>query len=88
MIRKANPAIARGEYKAVAVNGSKVGGFTATLDGDTVLVLHNPSRNSQSVDLSAIGEFGTLRAVVGMHGASLSGTKLEIEGQTSVVLGK
>ena len=88
MIRKANPAIARGEYKAVAVNGSKVGGFTATLDGDTVLVLHNPSRNSQSVDLSAIGEFGTLRAVIGMHGASLSGTKLEIEGQTSVVLGK
>ena len=88
MIRKANPAIARGEYKAVAINGSKVGGFTATLDGDTVLVLHNPSRNSQSVDLSAIGEFGTLRAVVGMHGASLSGTKLEIEGQTSVVLGK
>ncbi len=88
MIRKANPAIARGEYKAVAINGSKVGGFTATLDGDTVLVLHNPSRNSQSVDLSAIGDFGTLRAVVGMHGASLSGTKLEIEGQTSVVLGK
>ena len=88
MIRKANPAIARGEYKAVAVNGSKVGGFTATLDGDTVLVLHNPSRNSQSVDLSAIGDFGTLRAVIGMHGASLSGTKLEIEGQTSVVLGK
>ena len=88
MIRKANPAIARGEYKAVAVNGSKVGGFTATLDGDTVLVLHNPSRNSQSVDLSAIGDFTALRAVVGMHGASLSGTKLEIEGQTSVVLGK
>ncbi len=88
MIRKANPAIARGEYKAVAINGSKVGGFTATLDGDTVLVLHNPSRNSQSVDLSAIGDFGTLRAVIGMHGASLSGTKLEIEGQTSVVLGK
>ena len=56
------------------------------LDGDTVLVLHNPSRNSQSVDLSAIGDFGTLRAVVGMHGASLSGSKLEIEGQTSVVL--
>ena len=88
MIRKANPAIARGEYKAVAVNGSKVGGFTATLDGDTVLVLHNPSRNSQSVDLSAIGDFTALRAVVGMHGASLSGSKLEIKGQTSVVLGK
>ena len=88
MIRKANPAIARGEYKSVSIPDSKVGGFTATLDGDTVLVLHNPSRNSQSVDLSAIGDFGTLRAVVGMHGASLSGTKLEIEGQTSVVLGK
>ena len=88
MIRKANPAIARGEYKSVAFTSTKVGGFTATLDGTTVLVLHNPSRNSQTIDLAPIGDFTTLRAVVGMHGATLTGTSLEIEGQTSVVLGK
>ena len=88
MIRKANPAIARGEYKSVSISGTKVGGFTSTLDGTTVLVLHNPSRSGQKVDLSAIGSFSTLRAVIGMGGATLSGTTLEIDGQTSVVLGK
>ena len=35
-----------------------------------------------------IGSFSTLRAVIGMGGATLSGTTLEIDGQTSVVLGK
>ena len=88
MIRKANPAIARGEYKAVSIEGSKVGGFTATLDGTTVLVLHNPGRGYQTIDLSAIGEFTTLRAVIGLGNAELNGASLDIDGQTSVVLGQ
>ena len=88
MIRKANPAIARGEYKAVSIEGSKVGGFTATLDGTTVLVLHNPGRGYQTIDLAAIGPFTSLRAVVGMGAAELNGTTLDIDGQTSVVLGQ
>ena len=88
MIRKANPAIARGEYKAVSIEGTKVGGFTSTLDGTTVLVLHNPSRGPQTFDISAIGEFTTLRAVMGLGTAELTGTSLALDGQTSVVLGK
>ena len=88
MIRKANPAIARGEYKSVSIDGSKVGGFTATLDGTTVLVLHNPGRGYQTIDLSSIGDFTVLRAVIGMGTAELNGSSLDIEGQTSVVLGK
>ena len=88
MIRKANPAIARGEYKAVSIEGTKVGGFTSTLDGTTVLVLHNPSRGPQTFDISAIGEFTTLRAVMGLGTAELDGTSLALDGQTSVVIGK
>ena len=88
MIRKANPAIARGEYKSVAIDGSKVGGFISTWERTTVLVLHNPSRSSKTVDLSAIGDFTVLRAAVGLGGATLSGTSLTLDGQTSVVLGK
>ena len=88
MIRKANPAIARGAYKAVTIEGSKVGGFTATLDGNTVLVLHNTGRSSKTVDLSAIGDFATLRAVIGLEEATLEGATLTLGGQTSVVLGK
>ena len=88
MIRKANPAIARGQYKAVTIEGSKVGGFTATLDGTTVLVLHNTGRSSKTVDLSVIGDFATLRAVIGLEEAELDGATLTIGGQTSVVLGQ
>jgi glycosidase len=87
MIRKANPAIARGEYHAVAVDGTKVGGFTATYEGKTVLVLHNPSGSSQTMDGKAFGEFTELRACIGMEEASLSGTTLTLGGQTSAVLG-
>ena len=87
MIRKANPAIARGEYKSVSVEGTKVGGFTAAWEGTTVLVLHNPTKKAQIVDLSAIGDFTDLRAVIGQQDASITGTTLTIGGQTSVVLG-
>ena len=88
MIRKANPAIARGDYRSVSIEGSKVGGFTATLDGTTVLVLHNPSRGAQTIDLAPIGDFTALRAAIGMGAAALDGTTLTLDGQTSAVLGK
>jgi len=91
MIRKANPAIARGVYKSVSIPDSKVGGFTATLDGNTVLVLHNPTKNTQTVDLTALGDFHTLRAFIGLGSAQLSGVNgsaLTLDGQTSAVLGK
>ena len=86
MIRRANPAIARGEYTGVAIEGSKVGGFTSAWEGTTVLVLHNPARSSETIDLSALGDFSTLRAAVGKGSARLDGASLTIDGQTSVVL--
>ena len=88
MIRKANPAIARGDYRSVSIEGSKVGGFTSTLDGTTVLVLHNPSRGAQTINLAPIGDFTALRAAIGMGAAALDGTTLTLDGQTSAVLGK
>ena len=90
MIRKANPAIARGEYKSVSIAGSKVGGFTATLDGKTVLVLHNTTKSAQTIDLSQLGDFKTIRAAIGLGSAQLTGVNgstLTLDGQTSVVLG-
>ena len=87
MIRKANPAIARGEYHAVAVDGTKVGGFTATYEGKTVLVLHNPSGSAQTIDVSQFGSFTTLRAFIGVEDAQLEGTTLTLGAQTSAVLG-
>ena len=86
MIRKANPAIARGEYHAVSIGSGYVGGFTSTYDGKTVLVLHNPGIVTQTIDLSELGAFATLRAAIGLGAASLNGTTLTLDGQTSVVL--
>ena len=87
LIRQANPEIARGEYKAVSVPDSKVGGFVSTWKGSSVLVLHNPSQSSATVDLSALKlDYGELFAFIGAGEASLEGTTLRIDGQTSVVL--
>ena len=85
LIRAANPEIARGEYKAFSLPGSKVGGFYASYEGSTVLVLHNTSQSSVTVDIAALG-LSELRAAIGVEGAKLEGTSLTIGGQTSVVL--
>lgn len=88
MIREANPEIARGEYKALRFEGTKVGGFTASWNGSTVAVIHNTTNHDQTVDLSLVTDlpFQTLAAVAGAGQATLDGTLLTITGQTSVVL--
>ena len=88
MIRKANPEIARGEYAALSFQDTKAGGFTVTWEGKTVAVLHNTANSAAKLDLSAATDvpFSTLSAVIGLGGASLDGTILTLDGQTSAVL--
>ena len=88
MIRKANPEIARGEYKALAFEGTKVGGFTSTWNGSTVAVIHNTTDSDKTIDLAQATDipFTTLAAVAGTGPATLEGTTLTLAGQTSVVL--
>ncbi len=88
MVRKANPEIARGEFKDLALTGTKVGGFTSTWNGSTVCVLHNTTSSEQKLDLAALGldQFKVLAAVVGMNDAKLDGTTLTLGAQTSIVL--
>lgn len=88
MIRKANPEIARGEYKALAFTDTKVGGFLCTLDGSTVAVLHNTTNRDISVDLSQVTDiaFDYIAAAIGIGSAQLDGTVLLLESQTSAVL--
>ena len=87
LIRRANPEIARGEYRAVTVPDTKLGGFVSTLNGSSVLVLHNPSQNAKTVDLKALGlDFSQISAFIGLGQASLEGSSLTLDGQTSVVL--
>ena len=87
LIRKANPEIARGEYRSVAVPDSKLGGFVSTWNGSSVCVLHNTTMAPQKVDLEALGlDFFEINATIGLGGAELEGTTLYLDGQTSVVL--
>ena len=88
MIRKANPEIARGHYTALSFQDTKAGGFTATWESNTVAVIHNTANSTAKLDLSAATDipFSALSAVIGLGGASLDGTVLTLDGQTSAVL--
>ena len=89
MIRKANPAICRGDYTALKFTDTKLGGFISTYQGTTVAVLHNTTRSSITVDLSKVTDisFTQINAYIGEGTASLEGTMLTLDSQTSVVLG-
>ena len=88
MIRKANPAIARGNYQALSLPHTKVGGFIATWEGDTVCVLHNTTLNEVQLDPAAVsaGLTPEISASVGQGKATLEPGTLTIPAQTSVVL--
>lgn len=87
-IRKANPEIAYGSYAALNIPDSKLGGFLSTYEGSTVAVLHNTTQGPLSVDLSQVTDvsIAAISAVVGIGSATLEGTVLTVDGQTSVVL--
>lgn len=87
-IRKAHPQIAEGEYTPVTGTGSKVGGFISTLDGSSVMVLHNTTTDEVKVDLAKLSgpEMTQISAVVGLGSARLEGTILIMDPQTSVIL--
>ncbi len=87
MLRKANPEIARGTYEPLQLEGTKVGGFRSTWNGSSVVVLHNPSKSDQKLDLAAAGLDGlTLEAVIGQGEVFPEDGILWIEGLTSVIL--
>ena len=86
--RKANPEIASGTYTALKLTDTKLGGFISSLEDSAVMVLHNTSRSSVTVDIRQITDqqFTQLVAVLGVESAQLEGTQLTIGGQTSVIL--
>ncbi len=89
MIRKANPAIARGTYTALDFQDTKLGGFTANYEGTMVAVVHNTTTEPITVELSDVTglEIMGIRASIGAGSAALDLTTLTLDGQTSVVLG-
>ncbi len=88
MIRKANPEIAYGEYKALKLQGS-LGGFVSTYEGKSVAVLHNATTEAVQIDLATVSELSGMEvtAYAGQgSGYEINGTVLTVYGQTSVIL--
>ncbi len=87
-IRQANPEIARGDYTALAFEGTRLGGFISTLDGQSVCVLHNTTGNEVTADLAEVTSlrFSGVSAVIGQGSAALDGTTVTLGPGTSAVL--
>lgn len=88
MIRKSCPEIACGTFTPLSISGSKAGGFLSTWEGSTVAVLHNTTKEAVTIDLAQITDVSleSLVAWAGVGGATLEGTILTLDGQTSAVL--
>jgi len=88
MIRKANPAIARGDYQALSLPNTKAGGFIATWEDNTVCVLHNTSTKEVQLDVTSFsnGLASEINASVGQGTAALDHGTLTLPAQTSAVL--
>lgn len=84
-LRHQYPAIARGTYTAVKTGQKNLGGFTIAYQEETLGLFHNNSGETLTIDL---GDYGltTLCDYIGMGTATLDGTVLTIDGQTSVIL--
>jgi glycosidase len=91
-VRRANPEIARGDYRALAFRDTKMGGFLCSWRGKTVGVFHNTTDRELTVDLKEATEqaftgiAAVLEAIPGEGGAALEGTVLTLGAQTSAVL--
>lgn len=87
-LRVKYPAIGQGDYAALNLGDSKVGGFLVTDGDERIGIIHNVSRDKElTVDLSGCGAgFTQLLETVGIGEAKLKGEILTIGAQTSVIL--
>lgn len=90
-IRHKYPAIARGDYNAVTTSEKNVGGFVIEYNNEKLILFHNTSTKSISIDLSKCKDldgysFSKICDSIGVGNAKLEGTILTIEGQTSVLV--
>ena len=90
-IRHKYPALARGDYNAVTTSEKNVGGFVIEYNNEKLILFHNTSTKSISIDLSKCKDldgysFSKICDSIGVGNAKLEGTILTIEGQTSVLV--
>jgi glycosidase len=86
-LRHKYPAIARGNYTDLDCGERNFGGFSVAYGGKTLGLLHNNGNEPIAYDLSQLDvAFTELKDCIGMGGATLEGTLLTVDPQTSVIL--
>ena len=87
-LRKANPEIANGVFTSLEMKEGKVGGFLSEYEGKTVAVIHNTTNEQVTIDLSKYPQIhvNVLAGFAGVGNATLEGSTLTLDGQTSVIL--
>ena len=88
MIRNANPEIALGTYKALALDGTKAGGFVCEYEGRRVAVIHNTAGRTVKLPLGDITELTgmILTDFIGVEDAKIEDGILVLGAQTSAIL--
>lgn len=88
MIRNANPEIALGTYKALALDGTKTGGFVCEYEGQRVAAIHNTAGRTVKLPLEDITELTgmILTDFIGVEDAKIEDGILVLGAQTSAIL--
>jgi glycosidase len=91
-IRHRYPSIARGIYTSLDCKEKNLGGFLIEYEGEAIVLLHNTSAvDTLSVDLASLAaldgvELSKIGDYIGQGKATLKGTVLTLEPQTSVII--
>ena len=91
-IRHRYPAIARGIYTSLDCKEKNLGGFLIEYEGEAIVLLHNTSAvDTLSVDLASLAathgvDLSKIGDYIGQGKATLKGTVLTLEPQTSVII--
>ena len=86
-LRRANPEIARGEYRPLELGDTKLGGFVSDWEGGRVCVVHNTTEESQSIPLEELGaeNISGLSAYIGAGEAGLTDGTLTVGPRTTAI---
>ena len=84
-LRNKYPEIGRGQYVALKINSSTVGGFSITYNNSTIGLLHNTSMY-ETIEITLPAGFTEVADFVGLGNASVSNGVLKIGPNTSVII--
>lgn len=85
-LRNKYKGIGRGTYTSLSIS-NKLGGFKVEYNQETIAIIHNTTTDKLSVDISTLGySYTELKEIIGLGNATLNGTTLTIDGQTSIIL--